>query len=272
MPPAVRRIFDREAGSSDSVGSGTRLVAKYRVQTRDEIAALSAPGVPQIGDVYSIGTPGLVVVSRRSVVEGGKDDANGVGGVTSVYVEYAERNYQWSSTVKEVQPAGVKHTVIRIGNESVEVGAGVNDSGMVMTAYYTDLNTLATAAGAANNGKPMSKQVGRIQAEVYDFRPLTYAVPYSTLIGLASDKALNSDAVTLPAPLGTATAISLQPKQALYMGFEVDVRPDAVLVKHQLELATDFYFRWAIIDKDGKPTGTLGAVQLYRATAFTGLW
>jgi hypothetical protein len=272
MPPSVRRIFDRECGISDSFGGGLRAQAKYRVQTRDELAALDVAGVPQMGAAYSAGRPGLVVTSRRTVVEGGKDDANGVGGVTTVYVEYTERNYQWSGEVKEVQPPGVKHTVIAVGNESVEVGAGVNDSGIVMDAYFTDIANNITVDGPINNGKPMPKQVGRITATVYDFRPLNYSIPYATLIALASDKALNSDAITLPAPLGTVNAVSLQPKQALYMGFEPEIRPDAILIKHQLELAVDFYYRWAIIDKDGKPTGTLGAVQLYRATPFTGLW
>lgn len=261
MPPAVRRIFDRECGITDSVGSGMRALAKYRVQTRDEFSALAAPGVPQMGDTYSVARPNLVVTSLRTVIEGGKDDANGVGGVTTVFVEYTERNYQWSGEVKEVQPPGVKHTIITIANESVEIGAGIDPA----------TNLPKQNVAVINNGKGASKQVGRIQAEVYDFRALTYNVPYATLIGLASDKALNSDAITLPAPLGTTTTIALAAKQALYMGFTVEARPDAILVKHQLELATSFQFIWPVPDKDGNVIA-YGSEQLYRAVAFSGLW
>lgn len=244
-----------DAQSTDSLDGGKRTRVKYWVNSRDHLKALDATGLPKKGDVLA-GVAGVVALNVVSRQLGGVDNASGENGTSEVWVEYGPESEQPFTSL----PVGKKHTVISIANESVEIGAAVNDAGAPITN------------AVFNNKKSASKILGRITAEIYDFRALNYSVPYTTLIGLAADKALNSDAITLPAPLGSTQVISLAAKQALYMGFSVEqANSGALLIKHELQLALDFDIRWAVPDINGKIL-RVDRGQVYRTAAMGSLW
>ncbi|MBS0186685.1 MAG: hypothetical protein JSS51_01365 [Planctomycetes bacterium] len=264
MPPIeVTYKNTLDTGSEKSLERGRMKREIYWAKTRDHLRAMDLPGVPRLGDAIGLDYPSLVVTNISARPLGGIDDSNGTGGVSEIAVLYTERSEQLSVLSKEVQPPGVKHTVLTPSNESVDIGIDVDDEG----------NPKYNRSGPEtfNGGKPASKLVGRITAEVYDFRPESYDVPYPSLIALQSDKALNKTAIELPAPIGTTKPISVGAKQALYMAFRVEKRPDSILIVHELALANDFDHRWSVVDADGK-VKSQGRGQLYRAADFGGLW
>lgn len=258
--PTVREIFNSDTGFEDTLDGGLFKTRKFLVNTGDELAARVAAGVPRRGDKYSTAQPGLIATRIRGFRRGGVDDANGVGAVTEVVVQYGEIGSQWGGTVKEVQPAGVQHTVLGGGNEQIEIGASVNDAGEMQTGEHF------------NNGRPAQKWIGREIAEVYDFRPLSYQVPYPTLRSYKSDKPTNLDSIVLPPPLGLTQGIPLPAKTALYFDYRVEARPDAILIVHELHINDNgFNHIWAIPDNTYRIVA-FGNKQIYRAAAFGGLW
>lgn len=259
----VEEKYSNAVGSEETIERGRMKRRVFWVSTRDEFAALDAPGVPRMSDQLSSSYPEMVVINRAARPLGGINNAEGVNGVSEIIVTYGSMDSQFAILPKEVQPPGVKHTVITFQNESVEIGIDVDDNG----------NPRYNRSGPEtfNAGRPATKLAGRMVAEIYDFKASTYQVPYPTLISIATDKALNKDQITLPPPIGTTTEIVLAPKQALYMGFRVEARPDALLIVHELAVAQNFDYKWAVIDGDAKVTSQ-GTGQLYRAVLMGGLW
>lgn len=266
MPLVVTEKPGPQAGAEDSIAGGLVKVRRFWVNTRDELKAIKETGIPRKGDILGAAYPGLIVTSIRGASLGGIDNADGYGGASEVTVTYSVFGSQFGDTPKEVQPPGVKHTVLTVSSETVEVGSAVNNDG-----------TLFVATVPFNNGKTTSKIIGRVRAEVYDFRPATYTPQYATYIERSSDPALNLTTLSLPAPLGATATISIAPKKALYVGFRVETRPDSILIVHDLMLAESFGLTWAIPDATGAIVAfgggpTLQSGQIYRAVDLNGLW
>ena len=272
----LRAILKTRGGEfSDGLTSGRTRVARYWVNTRDEIAAVgpSVIGLPRNGDAFSPSEPFFVVTDRRARSIGGVDNASGENGTTEVVVTYTDLAFSASSFEKEVQPIGTKHTVITVGNETVDAGNGFTDSNAVDNSF---------APLAFNNGKNASRLVGRVSLEVYDFRPKNYEVPFAQLFDLACDKKINSDAITAPPVLGTTQSLSIPVGAALYMGFRVEARPnDVKLIVHQLDLnisASGWRLSWFVTRADGGlvtvPPGVplIVSTNLYKRAPFAGLW
>ncbi len=215
-----------------------------------------AAGIPRKGDALNGSYPAVIASNISSRTLGGKDNGSGENGWSEVVVDYIDLITLPITTL----PVNTKHTVFTVNNESVEVGAAVTDAGTpVINKVF-------------NNKKSASKLIGRCTAEVYDFRPLNYSVPIGTLVSLASDKAMNSDTVTLPPLLGNTVGTIMAAKQILYMGFKTEVTTSGCqLIVHQLQLAVDFNLRWAVPDINGNIL-RVDTGQLYRTAAFAGLW
>jgi hypothetical protein len=259
MPPTATEIFGSDGGVEDSLSGGLARRRKFWVNTGNELEARKAVGLPRRGDLHP-GEPTLIATNISIRRLGGRDDANGLNAVSEATVLYGEVGAPMGVLTKEVQPAGVKHTVITVGTESVEIGQAVQDNGDDVTGQ------------TFNNGRPASRLVGRETAEVYDFRPEAYDVPYSTLRLYSGDCCMNSDTIALPPPLGTTQPIQLVPKTALYVGYRVEARPDAKLIVHQLILSEDgFNIYWGVPDATGRIIAN-GTAQIYRTRPFGGLW
>lgn len=269
MPPiVVKEIFDAETAVEDTVDRGVVGLRKFQVGTGDPFAARLAPGIPRKWNAHSTAYPGLLATNIRSVRWGGVDDASGVNAWSIVTVQYTEPGTQWGGTVKEVQPPGVKHTVFGGGTEQVEIYGPVDDDGELLLDY----------SPVFNNGKPVNKTVGRTSVEVYDFRATNF--DYGSIMEMAldykSDPALNSDTISLPPPLGLSIGKTLPAKRALYVDFRVEVRPEAILLVHTLEIRTNgFNVIWGVLGDDLSIiaiAGTGPGGQIYRAQPFGGLW
>lgn len=259
MPPTAVELFTPDCGVEDSLAGGLVKRRKFWVNTGNELAARLATGLPRRGNLHPQDSTLIVTgVSIRRL--GGTDNASGVNATCEAMVTYTEVGGPMSVLTKEVQPVGVKHTVLTVNTESIEIGCGVNDNG------EDQLNV------PFNNGRPASRLIGRETAEVYDFRDKNYNVPYSTLRLYSGDCCLNSDNVSLPPPLGTTQAIAMVPKTILYVGYRVEARPEAKLIVHQLILCEDgFNVYWSEVNKDGKVV-SMGTGQTYRTRPFAGLW
>lgn len=232
----------------------------YRVNTVDEMRAVTAAGVPQYGDSWSLSAPNLRVISAEPEYQGGDDDpTTQEGGLTYVRVEYATPGLNGS-----LPPIGTTSTQIVGGNGSVQV--------------QIDQRTLNgdTGGGALplNNSIGVPKRIGSCQALVTTWPDSSAAIDFPRLLELHAEQATNADDVTLPPILGTEIRLSLAVGQGSYVTFEISQVGGHGRLVHVLELSRDFIVRWKEPDATGNfaPGAPVHEGVIYASLPFAGLW
>lgn len=238
---------------------------EYLIDTMDEYSAIQqCPD--QYGSSWSSALKDCVVTDLFTRYIAKKDGSSGTGGLTVVHAEFSE-----PGTGARLPPPiiGQKFTLLASETDTVTV--------------YFDRRALPDAGSPPNplnwplhNGDGVSKKVGLVSAKVYSYIPTTTFPNLARIFGLLRRHSINSDAVQLPAILGTTTTINLQPGQCQYDGFDHQlvgaVGSRAIEIVHSLLLAPDFLDRWKAEDEDGNSVGSEIQSQIYDTEPFFGLW
>lgn len=229
----------------------------YRVDTAEESAALSAAGLPRLGDGYNLAYPALRAVDIRTRYErGGTDDA----GTTLVEVRYSSDFRANPIPAKD----GDAYTELETQEESVaSLWDRRNLDGTFKSAPFKKF------AGGAT----LSLLLGRTRARVSRFYSQSRAssLSWSTLIALARDHAVSADAVTLPVLRNTTVSFTLAPGQVRYHGFAVQTQGDLIQLTHAIEMAPDFYDRIGQENADGT-SGAYVTVNQYPVANLNGVF
>lgn len=237
-------------------GEGRR---HYAVDTRDPALALEASGLPRPGDPWSPAYTRLVCVGYDTVrVLGGVTDAAGGGGWCVVPVVYRTPGFAGRTGAL---PGTRTLRFEFVGADSVTVYKPIDPS---PDQYVLD------------NGRGAPRDVGRHRAVVtrYDAPGSAPAQAYlQRLISLATEQAVNSDAVALPPLVGTNDAYYLPAGQGRFNAWGMDFRDGLVVTEIQILIAADHHFRWLGEDENGNPMQSLRYTdRVYPERPFAGLW
>lgn len=175
--------------------SGTR---QFRVNTSTESAALSAPGVPVLGQAWDASLPDLLCRSLEARHEGGRDGPDGVGGHTRIVAEYATA----SGRLGPPEPA--PH--LRYSEAVFEVGQ--------VTVVAPVLPGQSYVGPPLGQGAGVSVERARLVMRVHRFVPAGQAVDVAQFVALANT--LNAQAVALPPLYGVGADVPFAAGQLVY--------------------------------------------------------
>mgnify|MGYP007005600443 FL=1 len=240
--------------------------------TRDPDIALTAAGLPPMGEPYGAKYPTLRVVDVAAEPLGGTSDSSGgeSNGSCRVTVTYGEPGR--GSTPPPPDGSGSNFTEVKFGSASVPVQWGWN--------YLSppDLDDDATPTfGPLNNGDGSSLEVSVMSLEVTVYYQSLAAFDWRHAARLATLGALNDAAVTLPKIKDTGWVWRLDAGQLKYRGFSTPVKRagrsgvDYWEVTHSLELREDWDEIDQIEDERGVPIASRKST-VHRRGSFNGLW
>ena len=226
----------------------------FRVDTHDELIALSAAGLPQYGDSWDLTAPNLKVVGFETEYPGGQNDGvTGTGGLTYVRVTYETPGLNGSLPV-----IGTQYTEIVCSVGSVNVDMDIREE-----------ITAGDAPDKLNNGVGFTKKVGQLQLQIVTW-PTT--IDIVRLADLVADQAVNTDPVTTPPILGTGITLNFSAGSLSYCVFDLRAEGGSARLTHTIDVGRDWLARAKAENAQGRFTGPVIASKLYRELPFAGLW
>lgn len=236
---------------------GTRT---YRVNTHDELRAMDAQGVPQIGDAWDATRPDLRATRVSPAYQFGTDDpASQTGGTTYVEVEYRVAADRGGGAGPRPEP-NLRYTEF-------------DDEVSGETVYFG----LDAETEPVNNGNGATIEVGTLVARVtvwFAANALTQGL-FETLKNLR--RRVNSNPVLLPPMLNCDWRPQFQPGELRYRTFSHQPQGRLVRVVHHLviadriEIEGSFYsghrVQWRVENADGT-RGTVRTVRVYPEAEF----
>lgn len=205
----------------------------YRVMCIDEDLAWTANGLPKIGHSWSLAAPNLKVVDIDPSPHSGKliDPATG-GGLTIFEVRYETPGL--SGKIPYVE--GLKFTVM--------------DPAITEITAYARADYDPSPKKTIDNGRGAQMKIPTLGAKVY-----AYYNPnkWDGLVECLSKRGrINKDTIELPPCLGAVNGFTMKPMQVLYMTPQISQVANLIEVVHNLELSTDFKFRFINEGPDGE--------------------
>lgn len=205
----------------------------YRVMCIDEDLAWGAIGLPKIGQSWSAAAPNLKVVDIDPAPHSGKlvDPVTG-GGLTIFEVRYETPGLSGKIPYQD----GLKFTVL--------------DPSVTEITAYKRADYDPAPDKPIDNGRGAQLKVPTLGAKVY-----AYYNPekWNGLVELLGKRGrINKDTVELPPCLGAVNGFVMKPMQVLYLAPQISQVSNLIEVVHNLELASDFKFRFANEGPDGE--------------------
>ena len=243
----------------------------FLVNTLSEYLAVTAPGVPQLGQAYAQELPDLKVVSQATRRVGGlpRGDGSQEGGNTLVTCEYATPGAGGRLPVPEV---GKAWTEIATATSSYQL---MHDQRLVNPdlEYVVPPNEPTVAStGAINSGRGVAVPTGTLRARVVMYYD-AIEPNWGLISRLAMRQGVNRFQLKLPAVNQGTFDWVLEPGQVQYVGATPDLDRGVKRVIHELNVAEDFLYRWMPENAQGEPAQDEPVpTVLFPAFAFAGLW
>lgn len=216
-------------------------VRHYKVDSTVIEDVLDAAGLPRIGDPWS---PQLPLVAARFISRVQTTLSHSI-----VKVDYS------SPRASLFDPGGQSHTELLVGTVGATVFQGALPSGEPDGVHI-------------EGGAP--KDVGTLEVRVSAYFDTTELLPLAGWLSLVGY--LNANVISLPRVGFTGTQFTMQPDQALYLGFEGPTQQGSrVVVNHRLRLSPSFDFLEARVNDRNQVIETR-VRRIYGRRLFTGLW
>lgn len=233
-----------EAGLDGAIG-----YKSYRVNTSDDGEAITAIGLPPLGQAFDPSLTGLTARQYLTFYEGGQRSVAGEGGWTRVEVVY--RTDAFGGSIQP--PPGV-------GNDWTEV---VNGQRTAQVIHTIDGRAIA-------NGQGASKQVAQTELVVHQFRTEAAMSGYPIASVVALKERVNNAVVTLPRFLGlVGINYTWSAGQLRFIAPEFE-RPSSGVVEILLrfETSADHLVRWRDEDEHGQAVGAVQSGAIYDSASF----
>lgn len=266
MPPLTAQLITNKEEFRATLresASGWTGVRNYKVNTINIDKAMSAPGLPKMGDLWGgPDVPAALSVVERGEVElmGGVDDGTGVGGWCRVPITYeTPRGFSTPTTP-------TKWTEIVIGKGAQKI--------LIPFERFLSVggNPVPINGRKIGNGEGVDVNVGICEAIVHVYRPVSVSLPLRRLLELSRPAKLNDDNLILPPLYGHGQALPLEKGQVLYMGFAFEVVGSLMHTAHTLELSENFLYNWITNDEFGNATQDPIWDRVYDFADMAGLW
>lgn len=226
---------------------GTTAERHYLINTGDVAEALSADGLPRVGDAFSVAFPTLVV--------------------TSIQIHYREG---------ELCEAAVNYTTPQPGRFQ-PVPLGPDDAYTEVQLESSSVRALFDVEGTVEpiaNGEGAQVQTNEIRFIVHAFYTHATMPDLGRLIDLSTPNHLNDADVLLP-PFASRDGPRwlLLRGQARYAGFVPTLIGNGLVeVTHHIVGASTHDYLWSPVDAQGMATGSPIASRIYNEGSFAGLW
>lgn len=199
-----------------------------------------------------------------------KEDAStggSVGGVVKVRVTYGNDDPAGGGTI--VPPPKPKNETTKWSSYTTSLRGQ-----QILYGYIPDGPINPTPI---NNGSGTTIEIGVVNIEVVVHYKPEYELQIGPLLELANPPKVNENDVELPPLWGAAIKLKFRPGELLYLGHQAEMVETSegkkvLQVRHQLQAAKDFLYRWQKNDANGKATSTVIAVNPYLKDRFEGLW
>lgn len=245
--------------------TGERWYRVEGVNAIDEIDTEQVSGLPKKLDSWSESKSDLVVV--RITPDWWAYPKETIGGVVKVKVEYATSEASGGGTI--VPPPKPKNEATKWTSYTTSLRGQ-----QILYGYIPDGPINPTPI---NNGSGTTIEIGVVNVEVVVHYKPEHELQIGPLLELANPPKVNVNDVELPPLWGAAITLKFRPGELLYLGHQAEMLETSegkkvLQVRHQLQAAKDFLYRWQKNDANGKATSTVIAVNPYLAERFEGLW
>lgn len=239
----------------------------YRVNSGKIEEVAFATGVPLYNSPWSTSGPlsNLLVVRQGPISvwshkAGATDDTRGWSYIPVDYEEPAAANGAGSMTPPP--GSGIAYTIYRRSLTTTTVQRGLafdgNDPDPTALPPGLGLSVEADEDGLRRiaQGDGMPVQLGTVQAEVHLFSPLTNPFDEDALdVFFAPELAVNADSITLPPVYPSNRTRTFTKGQLLLLGYDLSFEKNLWHLVLQFERATNHFFPWANVNKNGVPEG-----------------
>lgn len=255
------------------------------VLAADEGEALTAPGLPNVGDRWSDLVPGAIVQRVGPAQFFGGTDASNLRKWV-VPIEYGAAQWGGAGSNPRYRMPGDAITELVTGVEQQTVYQPVTQFGTFwrkeVDADGAEIISTPPQSPIAN-GEGTNIEIGTLFANVSVWYEPNAAVNISRLTSLSRPSKVNQYATTLPPIEFTSARIPMRIGQVRYRTFSyaielsgrnaLDGSPTPLLrVTHSLSLAESHEYVWQATDAAGEPVATYYRDRLYRLADFGGLW
>lgn len=243
----------------------------YKVNTIHAALALTANGLPRLGELFDSRTPNCFCWKiGPSVLIGGQNSGDGSGGWTRMPT-------QWAS------PTATPFKV-PVSEEDQWTEIGFSRGQVIrlksLERFKNGVSVPVTANSTINNGDGAPVNFGIVEASIFTFRKLTHTIDLPSYLDLARGSLqspgakLNSDPIKLPPLYGRTQREAIDKGQALYISPEFSVIGSFLQIVHRLEISQNFLFHWHAKGFNGQvsPTSDEFADRTYEYADFTPLW
>ena len=239
-----------------SSGNGFEGERWYRVDTDQADRAIDpaqSPGVPVREESWSAGQyASCQCYSVEAQRQAGRDQGTRVGHC------WVRASYATPSDSFEIFPT-------EPGSKWTEVVAG-------QTSQNINYGLLPSENNPINNGDGLNINVGLIQYIVTRNWPVSYLTDLTRLNTLQTGQLFNDAAIVLPPVLGTTAALSLQAKEAQFVGFDPQVVGRSLRIRYTLSVGLSPRYSWRKKKPDGGYISSVLSATTYKSASFAGLW
>lgn len=264
MAPTAQLVTGKALGKRPRKNAqGNRAVVNYLVSTADPDYALTATGLPEIGDAYGSALPGAYVQDVAVIILGGgkASPAN------------ADQN-GWSRVEVTYGPPESTGVTPDLSGWTEVVQSARGERIMYPIDPATGLPEIS--APRLRNGDGVTILTGQTEAHVHTFHTGTVSTALKAYIlnTLTNPCKVNDAGIVLPrygAP-GNTDSLTLAAGQALYTGHTMrQSSPGVVQLTHHLVISRDFLDREAREDADGSAESVV-TNTVYDDASFVGIW
>lgn len=248
---------------------GGRVLASYIVNSSNvaEVArqavAGTIAGAPKLGDAWdAVNFPGVLCRRIVPVRIGGVDDAEGVGGHTSLQCTFQSP----SVSGRIAGAAGQKFAVVEATAVAIVKSYEVDEDGVPNTGGEIINNRQGVSADVRIRTFKISVFYDRSEFDEYD---------WDRLDELQMEGPTNSDPVEIPAPPGFdgASFGTFAPGRLRYQEHRlIDGAPGSFGIEHTVLCAVDHHARWIPEDENGNASGPRVTKRIWPSAPFAGLW
>ncbi len=244
-------------GLSFAVGEGYSGVRSYEVDTDDLELSITAAGLPQPFESWSIDRPTLVCTGLVPYEHSWQHSK-----VIATYKPMLAGSGNGPPPAPEAPP-GTSFCVFSNQNEGLTLFSEVDDNGDLVEHDYQ-----------INDGNGMPAFVGRTVIEVWVYYNPGAVPDVNTFADFCGDKARNKDSLVLPPLIKTAQRFTIEPEKLLYMDWKLNATASGTLCAvHTFWFSPQGHkFIWAPINAAGGTSLVTRVTNRYRKENFASFW
>lgn len=269
MPTArlIRNDEDFRVELSETA-QGYQGIRHYLVDTSDEVQALTATGLPQIGDPWdTLAMPSVIAMERGPIRPYTHHQQAGWCIVPITY-----RSFFFYGSFDYVPSPGFRFTELDWIQDRVTEYFAKEPIGAL-----TPPGTTAVERGAPiANGRGAPKNLGRLSIKVHRFylsSTLNGQLDVYRMMQLVGEEPkTNSGAVTLPPLFQSNLALTFARGELLMVGVDIRQQGRMSEVIYTMNASPNHLYQYVLEDKDGKGGNVVYSARLYDEASFAGLW